>query len=108
RILRSGKESCMDRRQLLFIVLLNTLVSLVVAIVVVWLAEIRRPDLEALAASYTPPPPVILVATPTQATAVNEPQVAVPTVQESEVQPTATVATTTTVSGEQETYVVQE
>jgi LysM repeat protein len=55
----------MERRQLLFVVLLNSLISLVIALVVVWLAETRRPDLEELAARHTPPPPVVLIATPT-------------------------------------------
>jgi LysM repeat protein len=55
----------MDRRSLLFVILLNSLISLVIAIVVVWAAELRRPDLEELAARYTPPPPVVLIATPT-------------------------------------------
>jgi LysM repeat protein len=98
----------MDRRQLLFIVLLNTLISFVVAIVVVWLAEMRRPDLEALAARYTPPPPVVLIATPTLATTDNTPSVVAPTVQQSEIQTTATPATAVTASTEPEIYVVQE
>jgi LysM repeat protein len=63
----------MNRRQLLFVVLLNSLVSLVIAVVVVWLAEARRPDLEELAARYTPPPPVVLIATPTVAVVVEQP-----------------------------------
>ncbi|MCB0152507.1 MAG: hypothetical protein KDE01_33225, partial [Caldilineaceae bacterium] len=44
----------MNRRQLAFIVTLNAVVSLVIALAVVWLAELRRPDPEALAALSTP------------------------------------------------------
>ena len=39
----------MNRRQLAFIVTLNAVISLVIALVVVWVAELRRPDPEALA-----------------------------------------------------------
>jgi LysM repeat protein len=48
----------MNRRQLAFVVLLNSVVSLVVALVVVWAFDRRRPDLEELAAlnpAYTQP-----------------------------------------------------
>lgn len=55
----------MNRRQLLFVVLFNSIISLTIAIAVVWFAEQRRPDLEELAARYTPPPPVVLIATAT-------------------------------------------
>ncbi len=55
----------MNRRQLVFLVLVNALVSLAIALAVVWIAESRRPDPEELAALYTPPPPVILQATAT-------------------------------------------
>jgi LysM repeat protein len=44
----------MNRRQLSFVIILNALISLVVAIAVVWVVEARRPDPEALAASSTP------------------------------------------------------
>lgn len=49
----------MNRRQLAFLVLANALVSFVIALIVVWAVEQRRPDLEALAAAYTPPPPAL-------------------------------------------------
>jgi len=39
----------MNRRQLAFVVVLNALISLVVALAVVWAVEARRPDPEALA-----------------------------------------------------------
>lgn len=44
----------MNRRQLSFVIILNALVSLVIAMSVVWIVEARRPDPEALAAVYTP------------------------------------------------------
>ena len=44
----------MNRRQLAFIIMLNALISLVIALAVVWAAELRRPDPEALAALSTP------------------------------------------------------
>ena len=44
----------MNRRPLAFIIMLNALISLVIALAVVWAAELRRPDPEALAALATP------------------------------------------------------
>jgi LysM repeat protein len=55
----------MNRRQLAFIILINALISLVIALMVMWVVESRRPDLEELAARYTPMPQAILAATPT-------------------------------------------
>ena len=55
----------MNRRQLAFIVLVNALVSLVIALAVMWVVESRRPDLEALAARYTPMPAAIIAVTAT-------------------------------------------
>lgn len=55
----------MNRRQLLFIVLLNALVSLTIALAVVWVAEQRRPDPAELVVNRPPDPPVVLIATPT-------------------------------------------
>ena len=55
----------MDRRQLAFIILINAFVSLVIALAVVWIVDSRRPDLEALAAQYTPLPQAIIAATAT-------------------------------------------
>ena len=44
----------MNRRQIAFVVILNTLVSLVVALAVVWAVEARRPDPEELAITTLP------------------------------------------------------
>ncbi|MEZ4662166.1 MAG: LysM peptidoglycan-binding domain-containing protein [Caldilineaceae bacterium] len=62
----------MNRRQLAFIVTLNAVVSLAIAILVNWVAELRRPDPEELAAFLTPVPQAIIAATP----AVNIPSAA--------------------------------
>ncbi len=59
----------MNRRQLAFIILINALVSLVIALMVMWVVEARRPDLEELAARFTPMPQAIIAATPTAETA---------------------------------------
>jgi LysM repeat protein len=53
----------MNRRQLAFVLILNAIVSLVVALAVAWFFETRRPDLEELAAIYTPRPEAVLAAT---------------------------------------------
>jgi len=63
----------MTRSQLLFILLLNALISLSIAVAVVWVAEQRRPDAEELAALYTPEPPVVLIVTPTPGTVSAQP-----------------------------------
>jgi LysM repeat protein len=44
----------MNRRQLAFIILFNAIISLVIALIVVWAVEARRPDPEALAILATP------------------------------------------------------
>lgn len=44
----------MNRRQLIFVVVLNALISLVVALAVAWAVEARRPDPETLAILATP------------------------------------------------------
>ena len=49
----------MNRRQLAFVILLNALVSLVIAVLVVWVVELRRPDPEALAARLAAIPGVV-------------------------------------------------
>ena len=46
----------MNRRQLAFITLVNAVVSLLIALLVVWVVELRRPDPEELAALYRPAP----------------------------------------------------
>ncbi len=94
----------MNRRQLGFIVLVNAVLSLAVALGVVWAIDARRPDPEELAALYTP----IVQATVAQAI---EPVVAsvvttaslVPALQDTQ----ATVTSTPTLAeGEQQIYVV--
>lgn len=96
----------MNRRQLLFVVLVNALVSLAIAIAVVWVAESRRPDAEELAARYTPPPPVVLIATPTVDTAAGNAGQAPTATTVAQPVPTSTPAPSQ--SGEPEIYVVQE
>lgn len=44
----------MNRRQLAFIILINTIVTVLVSSCVVWIVERRRPDPEELAALFTP------------------------------------------------------
>lgn len=55
----------MNRRQLAFIILVNAVISLAIALLVAWVIEMRRPDLEELAALYTPIPGAILAPTAT-------------------------------------------
>ena len=55
----------MNRRQLAFIMMVNAVISLAIALAVAWIVEARRPDLEELAARYTPPPQAILAHTAT-------------------------------------------
>ncbi len=76
----------MNRRQLAFIVLVNGLVSLVIALGVVWVFEIRRPDAAEIAALTLPRPEGILAATPAPATATSPAAAAVPTAQEPQVE----------------------
>ncbi len=55
----------MNRRQLAFIILVNAVISLAIALLVAWVIEMRRPDLEKLASLYTPAPGAILAPTAT-------------------------------------------
>ena len=55
----------MNRRLLVFFILVNALVSLTIAVTVVWIAEQRRPRPEELIVPATPAPAVVLIATPT-------------------------------------------
>jgi LysM repeat protein len=75
----------MNRGQLAFLVLVNAMVSLVIALAVVWAFEARRPDPEELAAINTPRPSPVLAMPADQPTAT---LVAAPTI-------TAAVATET-------------
>ena len=63
----------MNRGQLAFLVLVNAMVSLVIALAVVWAFEARRPDPEELAAINTPRPTPILAVPAAQATATVDP-----------------------------------
>jgi len=98
----------MNRRQLAFIIIFNALISLVIALVVVWAVEARRPDAEELAILTTTPisqtvdqsPPAVantpqIIPTPAIAAAPNSEPVA-----------EATPTTAATPSGEQEVYIV--
>jgi hypothetical protein len=103
----------MNRRQLAFIVLVNGLVSLVIALGVVWVFEIRRPDAAEIAALTLPRPEGILAATPPAtvtggaALAVQEPQGdPLPAEQQSAAEPVAASATDAA-TDEQEVYTVQ-
>jgi len=53
----------MNRRQLAFLILINAVISLTIALLVAWVIEMRRPDPEELAALYTPGPEAILAPT---------------------------------------------
>ena len=57
----------MSRRHLAFIIVLNALISLVIAVAVVWFADLLRPDPEELTALSGPsaPPPMAPTLTPT-------------------------------------------
>lgn len=55
----------MDRRQLAFIIVINAAISLVIALTVAWIVDSRRPDLEQLAAQFTPMPPPVMASTAT-------------------------------------------
>ena len=52
----------MNRRHLAFLVIINALVSLAIAVAVAWVFEARRPDPEELAAINTPRPQPVLAA----------------------------------------------
>jgi LysM repeat protein len=56
----------MNRRQLAFVILVNTVISLVIALGVVWVAEMRRPDPAELTALIARDSVAVLAATPTQ------------------------------------------
>ncbi|MEZ4860863.1 MAG: lamin tail domain-containing protein [Caldilineaceae bacterium] len=55
----------MNRRQLAFIVLLNAIISLAIALAVAWAVDARRPDPELLTILSTPAPQVELLPTAT-------------------------------------------
>lgn len=93
----------MNRGQLAFLVLVNAMVSLVIALAVVWAFEARRPDPEELAAINTPRPTPILAVPVAQATPTVNP--AEPVVET--VAATATPTVETPQNVEEQVYVVQ-
>ncbi len=93
----------MNRGQLAFLVLVNGMVSLVIALAVVWAFEARRPDPEELAAINTPRPTAILAAPIVQAATTVDP---VATVAEALVA-TATPTAETPAETSEQVYVVQ-
>jgi LysM repeat protein len=99
----------MNRRQLSFIIILNALISLVIAVAVVWIVEARRPDPEMLAALSTPPAAVdvplaaTLTPTPDVTAAAQDEQ----TAAAGESQPTAAPTADAATFGEGSEYVVQ-
>lgn len=93
----------MNRGQLAFLVLVNAMVSLVIAVAVVWAFEARRPDPEELAAINTPRPAPVLAATASQPTATPEAAPATPVAAVA----TETPTPETTNEVVEEVYVVQ-
>jgi LysM repeat protein len=76
----------MTRSQLLFVVILNTVISLAIALAVTWAVDARRPDPEELASLATPASQLAVIAAtatlaapPAQATTETTPQSAPPT-----------------------------
>ena len=95
----------MNRRQLAFIVILNALVSLAIALVVVWVAEARRPDPEELAALGVAPVTQPVAGSPdlppTATSAMTQPAAEAPAA------PTLAVEAPVQAAGEPEIYIVQ-
>ena len=101
----------MNRRQLSFVLILNAVISLVIAMAVVWIVEARRPDPEALAALYTPisapvaPPATWTPTPPTDATAPSAPGGEQPSSDAAAAAPTEAAAAPTAAAGQE--YVIQ-
>ncbi len=93
----------MNRGQLAFLVLVNAMISLVIALAVVWVFEARRPDAEELAAINTPRPAPVLAAPAVQATATMDVALLTPAPAVA----TATPTPETVVETVEEVYVVQ-
>ncbi len=92
----------MNRRQLIFIILFNAIISLMLALIVVWAVEARRPDPEELA----------ILSTPAMALPVSQPTVVVDSGVASVDAPTAAAEVPPTPEptldvGETEVYTVQ-
>lgn len=98
----------MNRRQLVFIVILNSLISLVVALAVVWAVEARRPDAEDLLITLTPNPPIAILGTPVADpnSNTNPPAAEAPTVADQPADPTA-APTATLDPANQQIYTIQ-
>src|SRR5688572_13076314 len=92
----------MNRGQLAFMVLVNAMVSLVIALGVTWVFEARRPDLEELAAINTPRAAPVLAAPTAQPTPTIDPAALTPVVAAVTETPTPE-----TVEVTEEVYVVQ-
>lgn len=87
----------MNRRQLALVIILNALISLAIAVSVVWVVEQRRPDPETLAALATP-----ILAPVAAPTFTPTPAAATPAPAEAAASPVATAA-----PNAEEVYVVQ-
>ncbi|MCE7990161.1 MAG: LysM peptidoglycan-binding domain-containing protein [Caldilinea sp. CFX5] len=97
----------MNRRQLLFIIILNSLISLVVALAVFWAVEARRPDPEELAIRLTPSTPIETLVTPvTDPNGNPNPPVAEAPTAEQPAEPTA-APTPTLDPANQQIYTIQ-
>jgi LysM repeat protein len=98
----------MNRRQLVFIIILNSLISLVVALAVVWAVEARRPDSEELAIMLTPNTPIEISTTPVADSNgnPNPPAAEAPTPAEQPAEPTA-APTATLDPANQQIYTIQ-
>lgn len=97
-------EFIMTRSQIVFVVLLNALISFAIALAVVWIVDARRPDPEQLAALNSTPTPSLAVLAQTTAAQPADSSNAAPTVAQSE-QPAPTE--TALPSGQTVEYVVQ-
>jgi LysM repeat protein len=99
----------MNRRQLAFVIVINALISLAVALSVAWVIDARRPDPEELAIRYTPPAASVVAApAPVEEAPATLPAEA----QGAEPEPTATTPQAApgadqSASVEEEVYIVQ-
>lgn len=96
----------MNRRHLAFIITLNALISLAIALAVTWVVEARRPDPEELAALGTPQFAAALDLPPT-ATSPAPAAVAQPAAETPANAAAAPAEEPSALSGEEEIYVVQ-
>jgi LysM repeat protein len=97
----------MNRRQLIFIIIINALVSLLVALLVVWVVDLRRPDPEELAAILTPVAQANLAITAVPNANASAPDANAPTPTAIPLATTAATATTALSVGASDQYVVQ-